>query len=153
MAGACDFGSMALGSCGVPPFEIGVKGSVGSRYQHPAWFASPRSRESEQYCVCEAVCSGRKVKCKSTTTQRGGESVTLFASPGSHLLEYSIPTPCCGLTCARCGFLRNRQCSLLRSVMRSLHGTHGSPVAGRDGTHDKGQIGMFGAARADGFEP
>ena len=41
MTGACEFDSMALGSCGVPPSEVGVNGSVASRYQRPAWSASP----------------------------------------------------------------------------------------------------------------
>src|SRR2546425_4198404 len=43
VAGARDFDRVALGSCGVPPFEVGIDGSVFRRYQHPAWFASPRS--------------------------------------------------------------------------------------------------------------
>src|SRR5947209_17920885 len=33
---------MTLRSFGIPPFEVGVDGSVFCRYQHPAWFASPR---------------------------------------------------------------------------------------------------------------
>ena len=41
MAGAGDFDLMAVGACGVP--EVGVDGSVRSRYQRSAWFASPRS--------------------------------------------------------------------------------------------------------------
>ena len=44
MAGAWDFDLMALGSCGIPPFEVRVDSSVFSRYQHPARFASPRGR-------------------------------------------------------------------------------------------------------------
>src|SRR6266478_4136342 len=35
---------MTIGSFGVPPFEVGVDGSVFCRYQHPARFASPRGR-------------------------------------------------------------------------------------------------------------
>lgn len=37
-------------------------------------------------------------------------------------------------------------------VMAALHRTHCSPAAGRCRTNYKGQIGMFGAARTDGFE-
>src|ERR1700683_2958176 len=44
VARAGDFDLVALGSFGVPAFEIGVDGSVASGYQHPAWFGSPRSR-------------------------------------------------------------------------------------------------------------
>jgi hypothetical protein len=43
VTGAGDFDLVAVGSCGIPPFEIGIDGSVRSRYQRPAWFASPRS--------------------------------------------------------------------------------------------------------------
>src|SRR5260370_3597034 len=43
-AGARDFDLVAVGSCGIPAFEVRVNGSVFCRYQHPAWFASPRSR-------------------------------------------------------------------------------------------------------------
>src|SRR5882724_2497976 len=42
VTGACDFDLVAVGSCGIPPFEVGVDGSVFCRYQHPARFASPR---------------------------------------------------------------------------------------------------------------
>src|SRR6266404_3741676 len=33
-----------MSSRGVPTFKVRVNGSVFSRYQHPAWFASPRRR-------------------------------------------------------------------------------------------------------------
>ena len=42
MAGAGDLDLVAVGSCGIPAFEIGVDGSVCSCYQHPAWFAPPK---------------------------------------------------------------------------------------------------------------
>jgi hypothetical protein len=42
-AGQDDFDLLAVGSCGIPPFEIGIDGSVRCGYQHPARFASPRS--------------------------------------------------------------------------------------------------------------
>jgi hypothetical protein len=44
VTGAWDFDLMALGSFGVPPFEVRVDGSVFCRDQHPARFASPRGR-------------------------------------------------------------------------------------------------------------
>src|SRR6059058_6496230 len=74
---------MALGSCGVPPFEIRVDGSVFCRYQHPAWFASPRRRGD--YCFEILSCidhlrsrheSGllsRQVGCKVLMKLRGVE--------------------------------------------------------------------------------
>jgi hypothetical protein len=34
---------VAIGSGGIPPLQVRVDGSVASGYQHPAWFASPRS--------------------------------------------------------------------------------------------------------------
>src|SRR5208282_2799473 len=44
VTGACGFDLVALGSGGIPAFEVGVDRSVVSRYQHPARFASPRRR-------------------------------------------------------------------------------------------------------------
>src|SRR5882672_9095639 len=55
MTGARDFDRVALGSCGVPPFEIGVDGSVFRRHQHPAWFASPRSRGDDRLKIVSEV--------------------------------------------------------------------------------------------------
>ena len=55
MAGACDFNGVAFGSCGIPPFEFRVDGPVCSRYQHPAWFASPRSRGDDCFEIVSKV--------------------------------------------------------------------------------------------------
>jgi len=44
VTGAGDFDLVAVGARGIPPFEVRVDGSVCSRYQHPGWFAFPRSR-------------------------------------------------------------------------------------------------------------
>src|SRR6266487_6620016 len=44
MTSACDFHLVTLSSFGIPPFEVGVDGSVFCRYQHPARFVFPRSR-------------------------------------------------------------------------------------------------------------
>src|SRR3981189_2596653 len=44
VAGAGDFDLVAVGSRGIPPFAGRVDGSVRCGYQHPARFASPRSR-------------------------------------------------------------------------------------------------------------
>src|SRR5438132_7923194 len=38
---------VAVGSGGIPPFEVGVDGAVFCRHQHPARFASPRSRADD----------------------------------------------------------------------------------------------------------
>src|ERR1700722_13466639 len=38
----CDFHLVAVGSCGIPPFEVRVDGSVCSRHQHPTWLRAPR---------------------------------------------------------------------------------------------------------------
>src|SRR6266550_1991042 len=46
---------MALGSFGIPPFEIGVDGSVFCRYQHPARFASPRGRGDDCFKIVGQV--------------------------------------------------------------------------------------------------
>src|SRR3984885_2003937 len=48
VAGARDFHLVAVGSRGIPAFEIGVDGSVAASYQHPTRFTSPRS--SGDYC-------------------------------------------------------------------------------------------------------
>src|SRR6266478_7874553 len=55
MAGAWDFDRVALGSCGVPPFEIRVDGSVLCRDQHPARFASPRRRGDDGFEIVGQV--------------------------------------------------------------------------------------------------
>jgi hypothetical protein len=44
VTGAGDFDLVAVGALGIAAFEAGVDGSVCSRYQHPGWFAFPRSR-------------------------------------------------------------------------------------------------------------
>ena len=44
VTGAGDFDLVGVGSCGIPPFDVRVDGSVFCGYQHPAWFAFPRSR-------------------------------------------------------------------------------------------------------------
>jgi len=49
VAGVCDFDRVAVGSLGIPPFEVGVDGSVSSRCQHPDWFASTRSRGDDRF--------------------------------------------------------------------------------------------------------
>src|SRR5258707_3883023 len=48
-----DFDLVAVGSCGIPAFEVRVNGSVFCRYQHPAGFASPPSRGDD----CSEVVS------------------------------------------------------------------------------------------------
>ena len=55
MAGAWDFDLVALGSFGIPPFEVGVDGSVFCRYQHPARFASPRRRGDDCFEIVSCV--------------------------------------------------------------------------------------------------
>ena len=55
MAGAWDFDLVAVSSSGIPPFEVGVNRSVCSRYQHPAWFASPRSRGDDRFEIVSEV--------------------------------------------------------------------------------------------------
>ncbi len=44
MTGAGDFDLVTVGARGIPALEVGVDGSVCSCYQHPSWFAFPRSR-------------------------------------------------------------------------------------------------------------
>src|SRR5438552_4654071 len=55
VTGARDFDLVTLGSFGIPPFEIGVDGSVFCRDQHPAWFASPRSRGEDGFEIASCV--------------------------------------------------------------------------------------------------
>jgi len=43
MAGPGDFDFMAVGSRGIPTFQLGVDGSVCSRDQHPTGFGFPRN--------------------------------------------------------------------------------------------------------------
>jgi hypothetical protein len=46
---------VAVGSCGIPPFEIRIDGSVCRRYQHPTRFAPPRSRGNDSFEVVSQV--------------------------------------------------------------------------------------------------
>src|SRR5205807_3972318 len=46
---------MTLRSFGIPPFEVGVDGSVFCRYQHPAWFASPRCCRDYSFEIVSCV--------------------------------------------------------------------------------------------------
>src|SRR6266566_9819501 len=46
---------MTLRSFGIPPFEVGVDGSVFCRYQHPAWFASPRCCRDHSFEIVSCV--------------------------------------------------------------------------------------------------
>src|SRR6266567_8133382 len=55
MTSACDFDLVTLRSFGIPPFEVGVNGSVFCRYQHPAWFASPRRRGDDRFEIVSCV--------------------------------------------------------------------------------------------------
>src|SRR6267143_7291103 len=78
-----DFDLVTLGSFGVPPFEVRVDGSVLCRYQHPARFASPRSRGDDCFEIVgqvEDLCarheSGlvrRQVGCEVLMKLRGVE--------------------------------------------------------------------------------
>src|SRR5258708_3816300 len=83
MAGAEDFDLVAVGSCGIPPFEIGIDGSVRSRYQRPAWLGSPRSCRDNGFEIVSLVehlrarhegrLLGRQVGCEVLMKLRGVE--------------------------------------------------------------------------------
>src|SRR6266851_1088549 len=74
---------MAVGPCGIPAFEVGADGSVFCRYQHPAWFASPRSRGDDRFEIVSCVehlrsrhesgLLSRQVGCKVLMKLRGVE--------------------------------------------------------------------------------
>src|SRR6266851_5629994 len=55
VAGAWDFDLVAVGSCGIPPFQVRFDGSICCRYQHPARFASPRSRGDDCFEIVSFV--------------------------------------------------------------------------------------------------
>jgi DNA-binding transcriptional LysR family regulator len=55
VAGARNFDFLAVGPHGIPAFEVGVDGSVCSRDQHPAWFASPRGRGDDSFEIVSEV--------------------------------------------------------------------------------------------------
>jgi hypothetical protein len=55
VAGAGDFDFMAVGACCIPPFEIGIYGSVCCGYQHPTRFASPRSGGDDGFEIVAEV--------------------------------------------------------------------------------------------------
>jgi len=91
VAGARNFDRVALGSCGIPAFEVGVNGSVFGRDQHPARFTSPCSCgdgcleivSQVQYLRTrhESGLFGRQVGCEVLLKMRGievGETVCRF---------------------------------------------------------------------------
>src|SRR5258708_28612281 len=83
VAGARNFDLMAVGSRGVPAFEVGVDGSVRPGYHHPAWFVSPRSRGDDRFEIVRKVeylrsrhetgLLGRQVSCEVLMKLRGVE--------------------------------------------------------------------------------
>src|ERR1700740_2347839 len=46
---------MAARSIGIPAFEVGTNRSVFGRYQHPAWFGSPRRRGDDCFKIVSGV--------------------------------------------------------------------------------------------------
>jgi catalase len=61
VAGAGDFDLVAVGSCGIPSFELGVNGSVLRRYQHPTRFASPGRHGNDR---CEIAGCGEYLRSR-----------------------------------------------------------------------------------------
>src|SRR5258705_599390 len=55
VTGTWDFDLVAVGSCGIPPFEVGIDGPVFCRYQHPARFASPCRRGDDRFEIVSKV--------------------------------------------------------------------------------------------------
>jgi hypothetical protein len=55
VAGAWRFHRVAFGAGGIPAFEVGVDGSVFSRYQNPAWFISPRRHSDDRFKIVRKV--------------------------------------------------------------------------------------------------
>jgi hypothetical protein len=49
VTGALNFDLVAVCACRIPPFEIGVDGSVSCRYCHPTRFASPCSCRDDRF--------------------------------------------------------------------------------------------------------
>src|SRR6266480_7063226 len=74
---------MTLRPFGIPPFEVGVDGSVLCRYQHPAWFASPRRCRDYSFEILSCIehlrsrhesgLLGRQVGCEVLMELRGVE--------------------------------------------------------------------------------
>src|ERR1700694_1604030 len=72
---------MTFGPCGIPPFEVGVDGSVFSRHQHPTRFAFPRRCGDDCFEIVSQVqhlrsrheCGlcGRQVGCEVLMKLRG----------------------------------------------------------------------------------
>jgi hypothetical protein len=55
MTGSSDFDLVAVGSRGVPAFEVVINGSIGSGYQRPARLASPGSRGDDCFKIVSEV--------------------------------------------------------------------------------------------------
>jgi hypothetical protein len=77
MTRARDFDFAALGSFRVPPFEVRVDGSVFSRYQHPARFASPRSCGDDCFEIVSGVEHLRSRHESGLLSREGGCEVLM----------------------------------------------------------------------------
>src|ERR1700745_3723485 len=87
---------MTLRSFGIPPFEVGIDGSVFCRYQHPARFTSPRSRGDNCFEIVSCVEDLRSChESRLLGRQVGGEVFTKLR--GVEVSE----TVCCLLYCSR----------------------------------------------------
>src|SRR5882757_3545062 len=91
VAGAWDFDLVTAGSYGIPAFEVGVDGSVCSRYQHPAWFASPRRRGDDCFEIVSCVGYLRsRHESRLLSSEVGGEVLM-------KLRRIEVSEPVCGL--------------------------------------------------------
>ena len=145
MAGACDFDRVALGSLGIPPFEVGVDGSVFRRYQHPARFASPRSRGDDCFEIVSEVedlrsrhesgLLSRQVGCEVLMKLRGVE----VSETVGRLLYRTRLAEVTRESLSVVSFILSRIWHVSRDVhqsgnrwIRSRFGNYGSPIAVSD---------------------
>src|SRR6266404_5640826 len=145
VAGAGNFDFVTPGSCGVPPFEVGVNRSVFSRHQHPTWFASPRSRGDDRFEIVGQVEYLRaRHESSLLSRQVGGE--VLVKLGGVEICETIRSL----LYCTRFAEVTGEALSVVRLILssiwhvscdvhqtgngriRSSLGNYGSPVAVSD---------------------
>src|SRR5713101_7419465 len=136
---------MAVGPCGIPPFEVGADGSVFCRYQHPVWLASPRRRGDNGFEIVSCVehlrsrheggLLSRQVGCEVLVKLRGvevGETVCrlLYRSRLAEVTWEALSVV--SLILSRVWHVSRDVHQAGNRWIRARFGNYGSPVAVRD---------------------
>src|SRR5271155_2177722 len=106
---------MAVGSCGIPPFEVRIDGSVRTRNQHPTRFASPRSRGDDSFEVVSEVEHLRPRHKSGLLSRQVGCKVLM------KLRRVDVgETVCCLLYCTRLAEIAGEALSVVSLILSRI---------------------------------